>query len=709
MRHLWFLGLCFTIAACHESAPADGAVRVFVKYGSYEPKCLRIIASDGHGHEGQTDIPNDQFHYKNERQVRAAVFRKPDWGRDLAIEVVSLDAVERIDNETRCSGSELERLRTPEPIVVPQRDFATFTATLQARDDDGDGHVLKTRDVAGTDCDDTKATIHPGVLEACGGKVDYDCDGQPGCADPECLNEACDDGNACTLGDTCVDVEGAEPQCQGTPKTCAPPNLSCFNSAPSCNPETGECLYTPLDAGVSCDDSDACTKPGQCNGLGECKVKPLPACEAQNECHLAARLSCPGSELCTEWINPAQVDQECKDGGKTGWCRSDGICSVFRFLPSNFDPAVIAQRDRSWDVVISCGTPSNPVVFDSGTLEWTPPQGCMLPDRPVAQVLSSGDARMIIIPMQSLAIQAGSALKLVGPLPVILAVYGDATLDGALLADADGKDPGAGGNRQGCDAQAGEDGTFVLGAGRGAGGGGGGFGRAGAGGGKANSSSTGGRAGSSVRSILVPLVGGCPGGTGGSRFGTGKGGAGGSGGGALQLAVAGTLKVNHWISVSGGGGQGGKGSSNGGENAEGGGGGGSGGGLLLEAARLQITSTARLIANGGSGAEGGDSRADKKGADGNDGALDSMNPAHGGDGGGVGAPGGDAGAENSPAVVGGDGVANGGAAGGGGGGVGVIVLRGIEDCDVHTSCDRTDNSGCDISPRVAPICPPLSE
>lgn len=704
MRHLWLLGLCFTVAACSD-APANGAVRVVLTYGSYVPMCLRITATDGEAHTGQVDITREEIQdpEKEPLKVRVAVYRQSHWGRELTIQVTSMDAVEGEGADARCAGNVIETLITPEPIVVPLKDFATFTATLQARDDDGDKHILKTQEVAGTDCDDTKATIHPGVPEACGGRVDYNCDGLVGCADTNC--QFCDDGNACTEDDRCVRAEGAKPQCIGTPKTCAPPSLICFNPAPACNPETGECFYTPQDAGVPCEDSDACTNTGQCNGSGECKVEAPPACELRNECLLAARRHCPESAECTDWVNPLKVGQECQEGAKTGRCRSDGICGVFRFRPSNFDPDVIAPQDPVLDLVIACGTPSNPVVFDSDTLEWTLPQGCKLQNKPVAHVISSGGASVVVVPMLSLTIEIEHALKLIGKLPVILAVYGDVTLNGALLADADGKAPGAGGNREGCDAQVGGDGAFVSGtARRGGGGGGGGFGQVGAAGGNATQMDTGGRAGSSASGMLVPLVGGCQGGTGGARAGTGKGGMGGAGGGALQLAVAGTLRVNHAISVSGGGGQGGKGSSTGGENAEGGGGGGSGGGVLIEATRLQLTSLARITANGGSGAEGGDSNDDKKGADGNDGSQNSTAPAPGGDGGGIGAPGGDGGAESIQAEVGVDGVANGGA-GGGGGGAGVIVIQGYEVCDLDTSCAVTDGVGCDISPKVTPVCP----
>ncbi|KFE65248.1 hypothetical protein DB31_1364 [Hyalangium minutum] len=613
MRHLWLLGLCFTAVACSESASADGAVRVVVNYGSYEPVCLRIIVSDNKGHVGQTDIPNGKFQHKEQRQVRTAVFIKPDWGPVLTIAVASLEKEEGTGNEARCSGNEIERLIRQESIEVSPMEFAMFTDTLQARDDDHDGYVLKTQDVAGTDCDDTTATIHPGV--------------------------GCNDGNWCTKNDRCT----ASGMCQG-------------------------------------EDFNPCESPG------ECKISKV--------------INCSESAQCTVDADSSKTGQSCNGAGTGGKCRSDGVCSVFPFPPSNFDPDAVSAGDRSLDVRISCGSQSDPVIFDSTNGGWKFPQGCS-PTMPVAQA-PQGNEGVALLAMKSLTIELGRVLKLVGNRPVILAVYGDAPLSGALLADANFETPGAGGNRLGCSLQKGGDGTFSQGVG--GGGGGGAFGQQGAEGGQFDNSARGGTAGAKVSSALSPLVGGCQGGAGGSASNSTNGGIGGAGGGALQLAVAGTLTANNSISVSGGGGRGGKGSSDGGENAEGGGGGGSGGGLLIEAGQLNLTFDARLIANGGAGGEGGDSERNNQGEDGEDGSQSAPISAKGGDSRVRGTAGGNGGAEAVAATPGIDGVAKGGA-GGGGGGAGVIVLRGYAGCQIDPSCGATNNRGCDISPKVTPVCP----
>ncbi|WP_224365440.1 putative metal-binding motif-containing protein [Hyalangium versicolor] len=746
MCRLWFLGLILALAACREKAPADGAVRVSVSYGSYTPACLRVSASDTQGHLGETDIPRSQFKNLSQQQVTVAVFRKPEWERALTLEVASYDA----STDGSCSGTELERHRSSEPVAVPLGEFSTFEATLLARDDDHDGYTLRTAEVAGTDCDDTLDSVHPGQAEVCSGTADADCDGQAACADTECLNQACDDHNPCTLEDQCKQQVDSTVKCAGTPKTCQPPNLTCYTNESACNPATGECVFTqrpanqscndndacttndqcgadasckstsPVrcdnppsachvslgtcdssqgtctygfkDSSASCDDSNACTQNDRCSGAGSCAGELTADCVPSDDCHRSVR-NCPTSAMCMESVDPAKVYQPCTVASLNGVCRADGVCSSFPYDPSNFDPDSIAEADRMLDVHITCGTPADPVIFDSGTFGGNAPNGCSFPQMPTPRVIDG----YTIVPIRNLTIDAGKALKLRGTRPVILAVYGNATLLGALLADGDMEVPGAGGNRTNCGTQTGSTGAFANNTG--SGGGGGGFGTAGASGGKNSNSTNGGTGGVAGAVTLVPLVGGCPGGVGGSANTTG--GAGGAGGGALQVAVAGTLRVDNWVSVSGGGARGGKRTPN---NTGGGGGGGSGGGLLLESFRLELTSQAKLTSNGGSGAEGGDSGGGT-GSDGTDGSTSTRDPAHCVDMGGSGTPGGDGGADNKAPATSNNTPPNNAGGGGGGGAVGLIRMRGFGSCDIHSSCNDTDGANCEISPKVTPLCP----
>ncbi len=73
----------------------------------------------------------------------------------------------------------------------------------------------------------------------------------------------CDDGNACTQSDTCVDgiCMGAEP------KPC--PAVSQCHGTGTCDPSDGQCSAPKLADGVPCDDDDPCTTSDQCQA-GAC-------------------------------------------------------------------------------------------------------------------------------------------------------------------------------------------------------------------------------------------------------------------------------------------------------------------------------------------------------------------------------------------------------------------------------------------------------
>lgn len=74
----------------------------------------------------------------------------------------------------------------------------------------------------------------------------------------------CDDGNACTDQDTC-EANGA---CVGAPKLCQQPQSPCSTSA--CNPDSGECQDQQLPNTTTCDDGNPCTVGDSCDGLGAC-------------------------------------------------------------------------------------------------------------------------------------------------------------------------------------------------------------------------------------------------------------------------------------------------------------------------------------------------------------------------------------------------------------------------------------------------------
>lgn len=522
---------------------------------------------------------------------------------------------------------------------------------------------------------------------------------------------SCDDSNTCTAGDSCA-MDGT---CAGTPFSCASPPGQCFSASGACLADGG-CSYAPRDAGAPCDDGNLCTTgdscsvtqscdavavscttpPSACFAAGACdqdagclySVSPGAACSDGDNCTLgdacladggcgagtAFTCTTPPSE-CFGASGACQADGGCTyplgalyQGCDGGACRADGGCAAptFPYVPSNFNPAVVAAAGLVGSVTLNCAA-----VFDSSPDASTPfVNWCGQPQPSVVTVTQAdGGLPAVVLGMYGLNVTSAGSLRVQGSRPVIFAIYDSATIAGPVLANAQLDTPGAGGSSTLCGAARG--GTGGVSNNRGGGGGGGGFGTAGAAGGDGNSTGgTSGVAGTALgAAALSPLLGGCPGGSGGAA-GAGTGGA---GGGALQFSSAGVLRITSTVSVSGGGGQEGTASSGGG------GGGGSGGGLLLEAAALTVTNTARLTANGGSGGEGADNG--NAGGPGVNGATTTATVAQGGSGG-PGGNGGNGGAGSTAPTAGTDDNRGG---GGGGGAVGRIRVNGFGVCAIDAA------------------------
>ena len=347
----------------------------------------------------------------------------------------------------------------------------------------------------------------------------------------------------------------------------------------------------------------------------------------------------------------------------------------FAYAPSHFEPIAVPPTGA---LALACGV----TLFDTDTLAFA--NLCAGSAAPAAHMLAQPyGSDIVVLSVTSLAIAAGSTLRAVGARPLVVAVFGDARLDGALDVAAQGATTAAG-SGVACASGVGLPGTDAASTDEtGGGGGGGGFVGAGATGGNGGNHGFGGSGGPARGDEeLRVLIGGCAGASGGK----GKdvaGGRPGAGGGALQLSASGDVVIAGIVSASGGGG-------GGGGSGGGGGGGGSGGAVLVESARLVLHATARVTANGGAGGEGGG--AGLTGADGIDGARDGDVAATGGHG--TSAVGGNGGTGSAADLVVGTNGANGGmlrsapsgdlsgGGGGGGGGAGRIRLVPHGDCDV---------------------------
>jgi hypothetical protein len=267
----------------------------------------------------------------------------------------------------------------------------------------------------------------------------------------------------------------------------------------------------------------------------------------------------------------------------------------FPYMPTNFDPTDLGPGQAAASVQLNCGVST----FDSSTGVFT--NWCGQPRPPVVYRSQVEGPDVAILSLSDLSLIAGSSLRLTGAYPVVLAIFGDATIAGTIDASAGDTMPGAGGNLM-CAASQGADGNGSTARFSGAsGGGGGGFGTAGGnsgiadtdGGGGVNAAASGGK--TRGNKSLSPLMGGCAGGRAG-----GCSVDGGAGGGAVQISAAGRIAGTGTIRTNGGNGDLPCGASD-----EGGGtGGGSGGGILLEASSVSLTG-ATLETNGGTGGPDG--------------------------------------------------------------------------------------------------------
>jgi len=140
------------------------------------------------------------------------------------------------------------------------------------------------------------------------------CDKKSGSCTFTNNSAACDDGDACTIGDTCV--EGG---CKGAPKTCNDSNPC---TADACDKTTGNCSATP--ASGDCDDGNACTENDVCTE-GTCKGAGI-TCDDKNPC---TDDTCDKAKGCTFTPNAATCDDGsvCTKGDvcKEGTCAGDAV------------------------------------------------------------------------------------------------------------------------------------------------------------------------------------------------------------------------------------------------------------------------------------------------------------------------------------------------------------------------------------------------
>jgi len=237
---------------------------------------------------------------------------------------------------------------------------------------DGDADGYFNARCAGSDCNDSNGSIHPGAKELCGDGLDNDCDGV---TDPAELCEG-----------KCAGVECPEGY--------------------ACDPETGECIpiCTPQCTGKEC-GPDGCGKScgrcptgTYCNRFGICEEGCEDRCKAEGEtaCLGNGVITCEDTngDGCLEWSQPVDcasgehcVDGECgpctpdcegKECGSDGCGGSCGECPPGTYC-ENFTCQPGCRDDCEWNETrcadqysyYPCGN-----YDDDECLDWGPRQRC---------------------------------------------------------------------------------------------------------------------------------------------------------------------------------------------------------------------------------------------------------------------------------------------------------------------------------------------
>jgi hypothetical protein len=139
---------------------------------------------------------------------------------------------------------------------------------------------------------------------------------------------ACDDGDQCTVDDTCQ--EGA---CRPGPRTTCPPTGNPCTEA-TCNPANGSCETANRQNGAACDDGNPCTDNDRCdNGVcaGTQRDDCVP-CQGDGDCsgvsvgHQCEEAFCTGQGFCAVRLKPN--GSPCNDGNActSGETCQNGVC-----------------------------------------------------------------------------------------------------------------------------------------------------------------------------------------------------------------------------------------------------------------------------------------------------------------------------------------------------------------------------------------------
>lgn len=221
-----------------------------------------------------------------------------------------------------------------------------------------DGDACTTADVCqGGACIGTAPVVCdlPGMCRTPGS-----CDPATGqCTYPDAPNgTACDDGNACSLGDTCQDGECSP----GAPVICIPDLFpaACRQAVRDCHPLTGECIARSVPDGTACDDGNACSVADTCEA-GACTGPACPpgrvCCSTASPCVDLATDSANCGACGNACVDGVCLDGQCYDGCVIG---SVGYAQGTRNPANPCEACDVALSRTAW-TALGPGFPNPPI------------------------------------------------------------------------------------------------------------------------------------------------------------------------------------------------------------------------------------------------------------------------------------------------------------------------------------------------------------
>ncbi|QSQ25900.1 hypothetical protein JY651_13630 [Pyxidicoccus parkwayensis] len=166
---LFLLGMVLvavSMSGCkkEESPPAAGALRVSLSYATFQPSCLTLKVEDREDPSRTESTPVTVAAGVRSDTRTVAVLGREGWSRNLRLTATA--------HERSCAGPVVAEQSVE--AQVPEVGVADARLDLRAEDLDNDEYVSATGPRPGTDCDDSRADVHPGATELCDG-IDNNC------------------------------------------------------------------------------------------------------------------------------------------------------------------------------------------------------------------------------------------------------------------------------------------------------------------------------------------------------------------------------------------------------------------------------------------------------------------------------------------------------------------------------------------------------